>query len=89
MLKAYQDYYGNYNSYAYNYDRVETQTAFALKISVGGKFVPKGGFTTEVLLGVGRNLIKEISNDNYDFYQKKYWPFWNFFRLPILVKFKK
>jgi len=73
MLNTYQDYYSNYDSYnnTNNYDRVETQTSFALGISVGGKFVIKEGFTAEVLLGVGRNLIKEESDDNYDFFQNE------------------
>jgi hypothetical protein len=31
-------------------------TAFALGISAGGKFVSKGGVTTEVFFGIGRNL---------------------------------
>jgi hypothetical protein len=69
MLNTYQDYYNNYNSYSYNnnYDRVETQTSFALGISVGAKFVLKEGFTAEVLAGVGRNLIKGESDDD-DYY---------------------
>jgi hypothetical protein len=70
MLNTYQDYYNNYNSYSYNnnYDRVETQTSFALGISVGAKFVLKEGFTAEVLAGVGRNLIKGESDDDDDDY---------------------
>jgi hypothetical protein len=64
MLNTYQDYYNyDYNS---NYNRVETQTSFALGISVGGKFVIKEGFTAEVLGGVGRNLIKGESADDYN-----------------------
>jgi hypothetical protein len=71
MLNTYQEYFRNYDNYDYNnnYDRVETQTGFALGISVGGKFITKGGFTTEVLLGVGRNLIKEKSDDNYNLFE--------------------
>lgn len=34
----------------------ETNTNFALGFSVGGKFVSKGGFTTDLNLGIGRNL---------------------------------
>lgn len=34
----------------------ETNTNFALGFSVGGKFVSKGGFTTDIYLGIGRNL---------------------------------
>jgi hypothetical protein len=65
MLNTYQDYYNNYD---YSYNKVETQTSFALGISVGGKFVIKEGFTAEVLGGVGRNLIKgENDNDSNDF----------------------
>jgi hypothetical protein len=68
MLNTYQDYYNNYDSYN-NYGRIDTETGFALGISVGGKFVTKGGFTAEVLLGVGRNLIKGESNDDYDYFE--------------------
>lgn len=73
MLNTYQDYYNNYDSYDYNnnYDRIETQTGFALGISVGGKFVLTEGFTAEVLLGIGRNLIKEESDDNDYYFQNE------------------
>ncbi|TMM30058.1 DUF3575 domain-containing protein [Polaribacter aestuariivivens] len=62
MLNTYQDIF--YNS-SNNQDRVENATGFALGVSVGGKFVTKGGFSTEVYLGVGRNLIKG-NNDSFD-----------------------
>ncbi len=62
MLNTYQDYYYYYN----NYDTVETQTSFALGISVGGKFVLKEGFTAEVLAGIGRNLIKDKNDADYN-----------------------
>jgi hypothetical protein len=55
-LFSYRDY-----DYFYNND-AEFETSFALGISVGGKFVSKKGFTTELLLGLGRNL----ANNNYD-----------------------
>jgi hypothetical protein len=71
MLNTYQDYDNNYDSYDNNYDRIETQTSFALGISVGGKFVLTEGFTAEVLLGVGRNLIKEESDDNNNFFENE------------------
>lgn len=35
----------------------EPYTAFALGISIGGKFVTKRGFVAELYAGVGRNLI--------------------------------
>lgn len=39
------------------------ETGFALGVSVGGKFVSKKGFTTELLLGIGRNMIKSDYNE--------------------------
>ncbi|WP_405608687.1 DUF3575 domain-containing protein [Polaribacter sp. Asnod1-A03] len=55
MLHTYEDntyyYYGNYTDYS-----SETKTEVALGISIGGKFVSKSGFTTEIYLGLGRNL---------------------------------
>ena len=50
------DFFGNRNN--------DFETAFALGISVGGKFVSKKGFSTELLLGIGRNLIENNSNDD-------------------------
>lgn len=44
----------------------ETKVRFALGISVGGKFVLKSGFTAEVFLGVGRNILGESTSNNYD-----------------------
>jgi hypothetical protein len=70
MLNTYQDYDSNYDSSGfYSSSDIKYQTSFALGISVGGKFVTNGGFTTEVFLGVGRNLIKGESNDDYDYFQ--------------------
>ena len=43
----------------------EFETGFAMGVSVGGKFVSKKGFTTELLLGVGRNLIKNSSYEAF------------------------
>ena len=73
MLNTYQDFYYSYdyNDYNSNYGKIETQTSFALGISVGGKFVIKEGFTAEVLAGVGRNLIKGESHDGYYDYQNE------------------
>lgn len=70
MLNTYQDYQRGYDSYGYmnSTRKVKTETGFALGVSVGGKFVTKGGFATEILLGVGRNLISEESNDDEDFF---------------------
>lgn len=61
MLNTQHDYFYNTN----NSSSVEYQTGFALGISLGGKFVTKNGFTTEVLLGVGRNLISEKNRDDF------------------------
>ena len=52
IYNYYYDQNGNYNQ---NYSR-NNQTDFAVGISVGGKFISKKGFTTEIYLGVGRNL---------------------------------
>ena len=41
----------------------EKRTNFALGISVGGKFISKGGFTTDIYAGLGRNL----GNNNFDY----------------------
>jgi hypothetical protein len=52
----------------YNYDyssNIESVTSFALGVSVGGKFMTKSGFITEVHLGIGRNLIKGSSSENF------------------------
>lgn len=62
MLNTYEDVF-----YDYNNNSVQNETAFALGISVGGKFVTKKGFTTEVYLGVGRNLINNEKDDFLDF----------------------
>ena len=73
MLNTYQDFYYSYdyNDYNSNYGKIETQTSFALGISVGGKFVLKEGFTAEVLAGVGRNLIKGESQEDYNTFQNE------------------
>lgn len=41
------------------------ETGFAMGVSVGGKFVSKKGFTTELLLGVGRNLVKSENTEAF------------------------
>ena len=41
----------------------EDITGLALGISVGGKFVSKKGFTTELLLGLVRNFLECENND--------------------------
>lgn len=54
MLHTYEnnDYYYDY----YEDMNTETKTEFAVGFSIGGKFVSKSGFTTEIYLGLGRNL---------------------------------
>ena len=39
------------------------ESGFGMGVSVGGKFVSKKGFTTEILLGVGRNFTKNDFNE--------------------------
>ena len=70
MLNTFQDFYNSYDDNN-NYSKIKTQTSFALGISVGGKFVLKEGFTAEVLAGVGRNLIKGESQEDYNTFQNE------------------
>ena len=70
MLNTFQGFYNSYD-YNNNYSKIKTQTSFALGISVGGKFVLKEGFTAEVLAGVGRNLIKGESQEDYNTFQNE------------------
>ena len=62
MLNTYEDIFYDFNN---DSNKVQSETAFALGISVGGKFVTKSGFTTEVYLGVGRNLIQNENDDDF------------------------
>ncbi len=60
MLHSYEDrnydyYYDNSGNFMSN-STDETNTEFAVGFSIGGKFVSKTGFSTEIYLGVGRNL---------------------------------
>lgn len=64
MLNTYEDEIYNYNFDSFS-SSVESRTSFALGISVGGKFITKSGFTTEVYLGVGRNLIKGTNSEDF------------------------
>jgi hypothetical protein len=66
MLNTYQDFTFDFFT---NDDTIKEETAFALGISVGGKFITKSGFTTEVYLGVGRNLTN--ANNDEDFFQNE------------------
>lgn len=66
MLNTYEDTTYDFGS---NSNKVEDETSFALGISVGGKFATKSGFTTEVYLGVGRNLIRDQNNNDDDFFE--------------------
>ena len=51
----YYDFNGN------NFESIEDVTGFSLGISVGGKFVSKKGFTTEISLGIGRSMGRNDS----------------------------
>lgn len=55
MLHSYKDFY-NYDFINNSYSE-DTFTDFSLGISVGGKWVTKSGFVTEVFAGIGRNLF--------------------------------
>ena len=41
----------------------EEKTGLAFGISVGGKFVSQKGFSTELLLGLGRNFLENENNE--------------------------
>jgi hypothetical protein len=41
------------------------KTGLALGVSVGGKFVSTKGFTTELLLGFGRNFLESENNEAF------------------------
>jgi hypothetical protein len=60
MLHTYEsenfDYNGN-GSY-----KQEDHTNFAVGISAGGNFITKRGFTTEIYLGIGRNIGGDTSS---------------------------
>ena len=43
----------------------KTLVRFALGVSVGGKFIVRNGFTTEVFLGIGRNLLGDTTAVEY------------------------
>ena len=64
MLHSYEDFYYDYNTVSNTY-LTASKTDFSLGISVGGKWVTKSGFMTEIFAGIGRNL----SNDEDDFLQ--------------------
>ena len=53
------------NYYGFSSNNEEFETGFALGVSVGGKFVSKKGFTTELLLGVGRNLVRDSNYEGF------------------------
>lgn len=61
MLHTYKDFY-NYDFVTNSYSE-DTLTDFSLGISVGGKWVTKSGFVTEVFAGIGRNLFNDDEND--------------------------
>ena len=55
MLHTYEDNNTFFNNSNYTHTS-ENKTEFAVGISVGGKFISKKGFTTEIYLGIGRNI---------------------------------
>jgi hypothetical protein len=62
----YDSFYDSSGNYIDNYVEGETNVRFALGVSVGGKFVLKSGFTAEVFLGIGRNILGDTSSNSYD-----------------------
>ena len=50
----------------WDYDDPRIETGLALGISLGRKFVSKNGFTAELFLRFGRNLLETASGDDYN-----------------------
>jgi hypothetical protein len=65
MLHRYKDYY--YEELSSEPDNYTSKnlTEFSLGISVGGKWVTKSGFVTEIFGGIGRNILNS-NEDGYD-----------------------
>ncbi|WP_299062603.1 DUF3575 domain-containing protein [uncultured Polaribacter sp.] len=61
MLNHYEE-----RNYSFSSSKIESETDFALGVSVGGKFIIKSGFTAEVLLGIGRNMFNNDANSFFD-----------------------
>jgi hypothetical protein len=55
MLHTHRDYNGFYDANTY-IEVNDNITGVSLGISVGGKFVSKKGFTTEINIGIGRSI---------------------------------
>jgi hypothetical protein len=67
MLHRYKDFYYDYDyEESINGNIEKNITEFSLGISVGGKWVTKSGFVTEIFGGIGRNLLSSDDDDGYD-----------------------
>jgi len=66
MLHRYKDYY--YDELSSEPDNYTSKnlTEFSLGISVGGKWVTKSGFVTEIFGGIGRNILNSNDDDGFD-----------------------
>ena len=65
MLHRYKDYYYEELSSEPDNNTSKNLTEFSLGISVGGKWVTKSGFVTEIFGGIGRNILNS-NEDGYD-----------------------
>ena len=65
MLHRYKDYYYDEVWSGTNNYTSKNITEFSLGISVGGKWVTKSGFVTEIFGGIGRNILNS-NEDSYD-----------------------
>lgn len=61
----YRDEFDSFGNFTSSEIEEENDVRFALGFSVGGKFVLKNGFTTEVFLGVVRNLLGQRRTNYY------------------------
>ena len=64
MLHRYKDFYYDYD-YGTGYANEKNVMEFSLGVAVGGKWVTKSGFVTEIFGGIGRNILNN-GNDSYD-----------------------
>ena len=64
MLHRYKDFYYDYD-YSTGYGNEKNIMEFSLGVAVGGKWVTKSGFVTEIFGGIGRNILNN-DNDSYD-----------------------
>ena len=64
MLHRYKDFYYDYD-YSTGYGNEKNIIEFSLGVAVGGKWVTKSGFVTEIFGGIGRNILNNKNDDEF------------------------